>query len=65
MMSFINTHNDQVGGRMLRDQSTAWIYSGYKVGCVKQSFIMPDICNSSGFAHGTCEDRIRDLSCME
>lgn len=34
-------------------------------GCVKQSFIVPNTCNSSGFAHGTCEDTIRDLSCME
>lgn len=61
---FTNIHDHKVGSRMLQDQRIAWIYSAYVVGCVKQSFIMPSIYNSSGFAHGTCEDRIRDLSCM-
>lgn len=64
-MSFINIHDYKIGSRMLQDQRIAWIYSAYRVGCVKQSFIMPSICNSSGFAHGICEDRITDLSCME
>lgn len=65
MVFFIKICGDKVGCRMLWDQSPAWIYSAYMVGCVKQSFIMPNVCNCSGFACGEREDRIRDLSCME
>lgn len=61
----INIHDDQVGARMLQDQSTASTYSTNTVWARETIFHHAKNLYRFWFYHEMCEDRTGDLSCAE